>query len=57
MYRFLLRADIDDALHREEEYMKEIMRIPLERHDQGVKVTPVFDEEGNLKDFKFERIH
>lgn len=57
MYSYLLRADIDDALHRVEEYMKEIMRIPRERLNKGVKVTPVFDEKGNLEDFKFERIH
>jgi hypothetical protein len=57
MYHNLLRADIDDSLHRIEEYMKEVMLIPRERLNQGVKVTPIFDESGNLKDFKFERIH
>ena len=54
MYSYLLRDEIDDSLRRIEEYMKEVMRIPRERLHQGVEVTPIFDESGNLKDFKFD---
>lgn len=57
MYRLLLREDTDEVLRRINTHMIEVFKDYQGLKKDGYKITPVFDEHGDLKDFKFERIH